>query len=95
MIKLLCLKFEIIIQILNDKDVNFWCCLWDFFGVFFLLILDHSLVAEVKKQTVFFLLTAEVWSTSSATDVCRCGPQTADVLHLKNKQHLNKGFVIL
>ncbi|MFS7985926.1 hypothetical protein Hanom_Chr11g01004391 [Helianthus anomalus] len=31
-------------------------------------------LAEVKKQTVFFLHTAEVWSTSSATDVCRCGP---------------------
>ncbi|MFS7888526.1 hypothetical protein Hanom_Chr00s000001g01596241 [Helianthus anomalus] len=42
-------------------------------------------LAEVKKQTVFFLQTAEVWSTSSATDVCRCGPQTADVLPLKKQ----------
>ncbi|KAF5799479.1 hypothetical protein HanXRQr2_Chr07g0304971 [Helianthus annuus] len=40
---------------------------------------------EVKKQTAFFLQTAEVWSTSSATDVCRCGPQTADVLPLKKQ----------
>ncbi|MFS7921750.1 hypothetical protein Hanom_Chr03g00240541 [Helianthus anomalus] len=40
---------------------------------------------EVKKQTVFFLQTAEVWSTSYATDVCRCGPQTADVLPLKKQ----------
>ncbi|MFS7908534.1 hypothetical protein Hanom_Chr01g00084301 [Helianthus anomalus] len=38
-----------------------------------------------KKQTVFFLQTAEIWSTSSATDVCRCGPQTADVLTLKKQ----------
>ncbi|MFS8023870.1 hypothetical protein Hanom_Chr16g01456581 [Helianthus anomalus] len=41
--------------------------------------------AEVKKQTVFFLQTAEIWSTFSATDVCRCGPQTADVLPLKKQ----------
>ncbi|KAF5791518.1 hypothetical protein HanRHA438_Chr09g0407541 [Helianthus annuus] len=41
--------------------------------------------AEVKKQTVLFLQTAEVWSTSSATDVCRCGPQTADILPLKKQ----------
>ncbi|MFS7996189.1 hypothetical protein Hanom_Chr12g01127051 [Helianthus anomalus] len=42
-------------------------------------------LAEVKKQTVFFLQTAEVWSTSSAADVCRCGSQTADVLPLKKQ----------
>ncbi|MFS7939731.1 hypothetical protein Hanom_Chr05g00455361 [Helianthus anomalus] len=42
-------------------------------------------LAEVKKQTIFFLQTAEVWSTSSATDVCRCGPQTADILPLKKQ----------
>ncbi|KAM0021793.1 hypothetical protein Hdeb2414_s0024g00654861 [Helianthus debilis subsp. tardiflorus] len=41
-------------------------------------------LAEVKKQTVF-LQTAEVFSTSSATDVCRCSPQTADVLPLKKQ----------
>ncbi|MFS7928653.1 hypothetical protein Hanom_Chr04g00323251 [Helianthus anomalus] len=41
--------------------------------------------AEVKKQTVFFLQTTEVWSTSSAIDVCRCGLQTADVLPLKKQ----------
>ncbi|KAF5786056.1 hypothetical protein HanXRQr2_Chr10g0436111 [Helianthus annuus] len=29
--------------------------------------------------------TAEVWSTSSAADVCRCGPQTVDVLPLKKQ----------
>ncbi|MFS7942296.1 hypothetical protein Hanom_Chr06g00486711 [Helianthus anomalus] len=40
---------------------------------------------KLKKQTVFFLQTAEVWSTSSAADVCRCGPQTADVLPLKKQ----------
>ncbi|KAL4561624.1 hypothetical protein LXL04_033794 [Taraxacum kok-saghyz] len=34
--------------------------------------------ADVKKQTVFFLQTADVWSTSSAAEACRCGPQTAD-----------------
>ncbi|KAL4572603.1 hypothetical protein LXL04_019383 [Taraxacum kok-saghyz] len=36
--------------------------------------------ADVKKQTVFFLQTADVWSTSSTAEDCRCGPQTADVL---------------
>ncbi|KAL4584457.1 hypothetical protein LXL04_009059 [Taraxacum kok-saghyz] len=36
--------------------------------------------ADVKKQTVFFLQTADVWSTSSAAEGCRCGPQTADAL---------------
>ncbi|KAJ0514683.1 hypothetical protein HanHA300_Chr10g0372311 [Helianthus annuus] len=39
----------------------------------------------LKNQT-FFLQTAEVWSFSFSTDVCRCGLQTADVLHLKNKE---------
>ncbi|KAJ0442589.1 hypothetical protein HanIR_Chr16g0811101 [Helianthus annuus] len=31
----------------------------------------------LKKQTHFFLQTVEVWSNSSSTDVCRCGPQTS------------------
>ncbi|CAI9301527.1 unnamed protein product [Lactuca saligna] len=30
--------------------------------------------ADVKKQTVFLLQTADVWSTSSAAEACRCGP---------------------
>ncbi|KAL4582442.1 hypothetical protein LXL04_006991 [Taraxacum kok-saghyz] len=41
--------------------------------------------ADVKKQTVFFLQTADVWSTSSAAEACRCGPQTADVLTSKKQ----------
>ena len=41
--------------------------------------------ADVKKQTVFFLQTADVWSTSSAAEGCRCGPQTADVLASKKQ----------
>ncbi|KAL4585851.1 hypothetical protein LXL04_010477 [Taraxacum kok-saghyz] len=41
--------------------------------------------ADVKKQTVFFLQTADVWSTSSSAEVCRYGPQTADVLPLKKQ----------
>ncbi|KAL4561605.1 hypothetical protein LXL04_033775 [Taraxacum kok-saghyz] len=41
--------------------------------------------ADVKKQTVFFLQTADVWSTSSAAETCRCGPQTADVLASKKQ----------
>ncbi|MFS8012090.1 hypothetical protein Hanom_Chr14g01316681 [Helianthus anomalus] len=45
-------------------------------------------ILKMKKQTVFFLQTAEVWSTSSRADVCRCGPQTADLLHLKNQTPL-------
>ncbi|KAL4582280.1 hypothetical protein LXL04_006824 [Taraxacum kok-saghyz] len=40
---------------------------------------------DVKKQTVFFLQTADVWSTSSAAESCRCGPQTADVLVSKKQ----------
>ncbi|MFS7981402.1 hypothetical protein Hanom_Chr10g00950511 [Helianthus anomalus] len=38
----------------------------------------------LKKQTTF-LQTTEVWSTSSSTDVCGCGPQTADILPLKKQ----------
>ncbi|CAI9276572.1 unnamed protein product [Lactuca saligna] len=34
----------------------------------------------LKKQTVFLLQTADVWSTSSAAEACRCGLQTADIL---------------
>ncbi|KAL4577034.1 hypothetical protein LXL04_013135 [Taraxacum kok-saghyz] len=41
--------------------------------------------ADVKKQTVFFLQTADVWSTSFAAEACRCGPQTADVLASKKQ----------
>ncbi|KAL4587282.1 hypothetical protein LXL04_000150 [Taraxacum kok-saghyz] len=44
-----------------------------------------NLSADVKKQTVFFLQTADVWSTSSAAEACRCGPQTADVLSSKKQ----------
>ncbi|MFS8023031.1 hypothetical protein Hanom_Chr16g01446641 [Helianthus anomalus] len=40
---------------------------------------------EVKKQTLFSLQTADLWSTSSPADACRCGPQTADFLHLKKQ----------
>ncbi|MFS7918856.1 hypothetical protein Hanom_Chr03g00206081 [Helianthus anomalus] len=36
----------------------------------------------VKKQTIFFLQTAYIWSTFS-TDVYRYRPQTADILPLK------------
>ncbi|MFS8000645.1 hypothetical protein Hanom_Chr12g01180791 [Helianthus anomalus] len=45
----------------------------------------HQQLAEVKNQTVFFLHTVEVWSTSSAIDVCRCVPHTVDVLPLKKQ----------
>ncbi|KAD3066757.1 hypothetical protein E3N88_34637 [Mikania micrantha] len=37
------------------------------------------------KQTPSKPLLAEVWSTSSAKEVCRCGPQTADVLPLQKQ----------
>ncbi|KAL4574410.1 hypothetical protein LXL04_021240 [Taraxacum kok-saghyz] len=39
----------------------------------------------LKKQTVFFVQTADVWTTSSPAELCRCGPQTADVLTLKKQ----------
>ncbi|MFS7888728.1 hypothetical protein Hanom_Chr00s000001g01598511 [Helianthus anomalus] len=38
-----------------------------------------------KKQTLFFLQSADIWSTSSRAYVCRCDPQTADLLHLKKQ----------
>ncbi|MFS7914673.1 hypothetical protein Hanom_Chr02g00156311 [Helianthus anomalus] len=38
-----------------------------------------------KKQTLFLLHSADIWSTSSRADVCRCSPQTADLLHLKKQ----------
>ncbi|MFS7927569.1 hypothetical protein Hanom_Chr04g00310701 [Helianthus anomalus] len=65
-------------------QINWSCCLYK---LNVLVVLSESIVlAEVKKQTVLFLQTVEVWSTSSATDVCRCGPHTLDVLPLKKKQ---------
>ncbi|MFS8025550.1 hypothetical protein Hanom_Chr16g01476381 [Helianthus anomalus] len=42
-------------------------------------------VADINKQTVFFLQTADLWSTSSPADVCRCGSQTADLLPLQKQ----------
>ncbi|KAL4569336.1 hypothetical protein LXL04_024972 [Taraxacum kok-saghyz] len=45
----------------------------------------EQLMQNVKKQTVFFLQTADVWSTFSAAEACRCGPQTADVLASKKQ----------
>ncbi|KAL4579406.1 hypothetical protein LXL04_015551 [Taraxacum kok-saghyz] len=44
-----------------------------------------SVSADIKKQTVFFLQTADIWSTSSAAEGCKCGPQTADVLASKKQ----------
>ncbi|KAL4584266.1 hypothetical protein LXL04_008862 [Taraxacum kok-saghyz] len=41
--------------------------------------MPNSTSADVKKQTVFFLQTADVWSISSAAEACRCGPQTTDM----------------
>ncbi|MFS8025557.1 hypothetical protein Hanom_Chr16g01476451 [Helianthus anomalus] len=40
---------------------------------------------EVKKQTLFSLQTADIWSTSSSADACRCGPQTADLFPQKKQ----------
>ncbi|KAL4572058.1 hypothetical protein LXL04_018827 [Taraxacum kok-saghyz] len=37
---------------------------------------------DVKKQTVFFLQTADVWTTSSSAELCRCGLKTANLLGL-------------
>ncbi|KAL4568476.1 hypothetical protein LXL04_024089 [Taraxacum kok-saghyz] len=51
--------------------------------------------ADVKKQTVFFLQTADVWSTSSAAEACRCGPQTADVLASKKQTPPLYNFLLL
>ncbi|MFS8022151.1 hypothetical protein Hanom_Chr16g01436141 [Helianthus anomalus] len=37
------------------------------------------------NQTLFLLHSSDIWSTSSHADICRCGPQTADLLHLKKQ----------
>ncbi|KAJ0857905.1 hypothetical protein HanRHA438_Chr13g0595351 [Helianthus annuus] len=37
------------------------------------------------NQTLFLLHSADIWSTSFRADVCICGPQTADLLHLKKQ----------
>ncbi|KAK1407117.1 hypothetical protein QVD17_38728 [Tagetes erecta] len=44
-----------------------------------------SRLQKLKKQTAFYLQTAEVWSTSSSADVYRCGLQIADIF-LRKKQ---------
>ncbi|MFS7977245.1 hypothetical protein Hanom_Chr10g00901791 [Helianthus anomalus] len=44
-----------------------------------------SSLQTLKKQTVFFWQTEDVWSTFSIADVCRCVPQTADILPLKKQ----------
>ncbi|MFS7904439.1 hypothetical protein Hanom_Chr01g00036031 [Helianthus anomalus] len=36
--------------------------------------------ADIDKQTVFFLQTADLWFTSSPADISICDPQTADLL---------------
>ncbi|MFS8022844.1 hypothetical protein Hanom_Chr16g01444321 [Helianthus anomalus] len=38
-----------------------------------------------SKQTLFSLQTADLWSTSSSADACRCGPQTADFFPQKKQ----------
>ncbi|KAL4589928.1 hypothetical protein LXL04_002840 [Taraxacum kok-saghyz] len=48
----------------------------------FVKFIPHS--ADIKK-TVFFLQTANVWSTTSVAVLCRCGPQTAAVLTSKKQ----------
>ncbi|MFS8004187.1 hypothetical protein Hanom_Chr13g01222741 [Helianthus anomalus] len=34
---------------------------------------------------LFSLQTADIWSTSSPADACRCGPQTADLFPQKKQ----------
>ncbi|MFS7939021.1 hypothetical protein Hanom_Chr05g00446761 [Helianthus anomalus] len=72
--------FLIIIVVHLDKLSSF-----TFNKSVFLYFSLFQQLAEVKKQTVFFLQTVEVWSSSTATDACRCGPRTADVLPLKKQ----------
>ncbi|MFS7928429.1 hypothetical protein Hanom_Chr04g00320661 [Helianthus anomalus] len=38
---------------------------------------------ELKNKQFSSCRLQKVWFTSSATDVCRCGPQTTDVLPLR------------
>ncbi|MFS7900819.1 hypothetical protein Hanom_Chr00s142023g01819361 [Helianthus anomalus] len=47
---------------------------------------------EEKKQTLFSLQTADIWSTSFSADACRCGPQTADLFPQK-KQTAPKRYI--
>ncbi|MFS7922221.1 hypothetical protein Hanom_Chr03g00246401 [Helianthus anomalus] len=49
----------------------------------------------LKNKQLFFLQTAEVWSTSSSTNVCICGPQTADILPLKKQTSPNLSSIVI
>ncbi|MFS7988205.1 hypothetical protein Hanom_Chr11g01031931 [Helianthus anomalus] len=43
-------------------------------------------VRREREKKLFLLHSADIWSIiSSRADVCRCGPQTADHLHLKKQ----------
>ncbi|KAL4559713.1 hypothetical protein LXL04_031857 [Taraxacum kok-saghyz] len=66
------------------NNVFTFACFYEVYAIVFLQML--------KKQTVFFVQTADVWTTSSSAELCRCGPQTADVLTLK-KQTAPKSLV--
>ncbi|KAJ0880528.1 hypothetical protein HanRHA438_Chr10g0464171 [Helianthus annuus] len=55
------------------------CC------VFVCVVCVVFVEVKKKKQTLFSLQTADLWSTSSHADACRCGPQTTDLLHLKKQ----------
>ncbi|MFS7915892.1 hypothetical protein Hanom_Chr02g00170711 [Helianthus anomalus] len=45
--------------------------------------MNYEFAVWRSKKTVFFLQTADIWYNTSATDVCRCGPQTVDVFPQK------------
>ncbi|KAL4587666.1 hypothetical protein LXL04_000538 [Taraxacum kok-saghyz] len=49
----------------------------------------HKVKSQISRQISFnmstTMWTADVWSTSSAAEACRCGPQTADVLASKKQ----------
>ncbi|KAJ0507829.1 hypothetical protein HanIR_Chr11g0510551 [Helianthus annuus] len=75
----------------SDYMLKFGASLLNF-GNFDVNLLNFGF-AEVKKQIVIFLQTVEVWSTSSGSDVCRCSPQTADILPLKKQTAPNYTFL--
>ncbi|KAM0032185.1 hypothetical protein Hdeb2414_s0016g00472281 [Helianthus debilis subsp. tardiflorus] len=87
-----CMIFEIRVHMEDSQDsitlttfrkANLCYLLYALLESLFRLNMPSQMLALVKLH--WGLKTAEVWSTSSVTDICRCGPQTADILPRKKQ----------
>ncbi|MFS7978794.1 hypothetical protein Hanom_Chr10g00919621 [Helianthus anomalus] len=63
----------------RERERSVVCC------VFCVYCEKRFLYKVKKKQTLFSLQTADLWSTSSPADACRCGLQTTDLLTLQKQ----------